>query len=101
MRILIIGGTVFLGRAAVQAAFPGGAVIVRPGMIVGPRDPTDRFLYWPDRISQGGAVLAPADPGREVQLIDARDLAAWLIGLVERGHTGVFNATGPEGRLSM
>ncbi len=90
-----------LCEAAVQAAFPGGAVIVRPGMIVGPRDPTDRFLYWPDRISQGGTVLAPGDPGREVQLIDARDLAAWMIGLVERGQTGVFNATGPEGRLSM
>jgi nucleoside-diphosphate-sugar epimerase len=90
-----------LCEAQVQAAFPGGALIIRPGMIVGPHDPTDRFLYWPDRISEGGTVLAPGDPARQVQLIDARDLAAWTISLLESGGTGVYNAIGPAGRLDM
>jgi 2'-hydroxyisoflavone reductase len=85
----------------VQAAFPARALIVRPGMIVGPHDPTDRFVYWPDRIAEGGTVLAPGDPGRQVQLIDARDLAAWMIRLLESGKTGVYNAIGPADRLDM
>jgi 2'-hydroxyisoflavone reductase len=90
-----------LCEAEVEAAFPGGALIVRPGMIVGPHDPTDRFLYWPDRIAEGGTVLAPGDPGRQVQLIDARDLAAWMIELVAAGRAGAYNAIGPDTRLDM
>ncbi len=90
-----------LCEAEVQAAFPAGALIIRPGMIVGPDDPTDRFLYWPDRMAEGGTVLAPGDPGRQVQLIDARDLAAWLISLLESSKTGVYNAIGPAERLDM
>jgi nucleoside-diphosphate-sugar epimerase len=90
-----------LCEAEVERAFPGRALIVRPGMIVGPHDPTDRFTYWPDRIAAGGRVLAPGDPGREVQLIDVRDLAAWMIAMVGRGTAGTFAATGPDHLLTM
>ena len=85
----------------VADAFPAGALIVRPGLIVGPYDPTDRFTYWPRRIARGGEVLAPGDPGRQVQLVDARDLAEWLMRLVEERQTGIFNAAGPEYPLTM
>ena len=95
------GALKVLCEQEVQAAFPAGALILRPGMIVGPNDPTDRFTYWPVRIADGGEVLAPGDPDRQVQLIDARDLARWNLELVERGVTGVFNVTGPAGRLTM
>lgn len=76
------------------------ATIVRPGLIVGPGDPTDRFTYWPARLARGGDVLAPpaADP---VQIIDARDLTAWVVRLAEEDTGGVFNGTGPESPLDM
>ena len=90
-----------LCEVEVETEFAGRALIVRPGMIVGPHDPTDRFTYWPDRLRAGGTVLAPGDPQREVQLIDARDLAGWMLAMVERGRVGTFVATGPERRLSM
>ena len=86
---------------AAEAAMPGRALVVRPGMIVGPHDYTDRFPYWRRRVSEGGEVLAPGDPEQQVQLIDARDLAAWMLGMAEEGGTGVYNATGPEHRLTM
>lgn len=85
----------------VESAFPGATTIIRPGLIVGPFDPTDRFSYWPLRVAEGGEVLAPGDPERQVQVIDARDLANWTLECVERGTTGTFNATGPATRLSM
>jgi hypothetical protein len=85
----------------VHAVYPAGALIIRPGLIVGPHDPTDRFTYWPVRIAEGGEVLAPGDPDRPVQVIDVRDLAAWNLDLAERGVTGVFNATGPAMTLTM
>lgn len=85
----------------VRAAFPDAALVIRPGLIVGPFDPTDRFSYWPIRIARGGEVLAPGDPDRQVQVIDARDLANWTVDCVERGTTGTFNATGPATRLTM
>lgn len=85
----------------VRAAFPDAALVIRPGLIVGPFDPTDRFSYWPIRIARGGEVLAPGDPDRQVQVIDARDLANWTVECVERGTTGTFNATGPATRLTM
>jgi 2'-hydroxyisoflavone reductase len=78
----------------VQTAFGEGALIVRPGLIVGPHDPTGRFTYWPHRLARGGEILAPGPPERLVQFIDVRDLAAWTIGLLDGGHGGVFNATG-------
>jgi 2'-hydroxyisoflavone reductase len=69
---------------------------VRAGLIVGPYDPTDRFTYWPRRLAEGGDVLAPGRPDRPVQVIDARDLAAFLLVLAERGPGGAVNATGEE-----
>lgn len=90
-----------LCEQAVQAAFPDGALILRPGLIVGPFDSSDRFTYWPVRLARGGNVLAPGDPQMPVQIIDARDLAEWNIRLVESRVTGVFNATGPENLLTM
>lgn len=90
-----------LCEQAVQAAYPEGALIIRPGLIVGPHDSSDRFTYWPARLARGGEVLAPGDPQMPVQIIDARDLAEWNIRLVEDRVTGVFNATGPENLLTM
>ncbi|MEZ4416368.1 MAG: NAD-dependent epimerase/dehydratase family protein [Gemmatimonadota bacterium] len=81
--------------------FPGRATIIRPGLIVGPGDETDRFTYWPARIHRGGEVLAPGTPDDATQIIDARDLAHWTIRMAEQGTVGVFNATGPEEPRSM
>ena len=85
----------------VAAAFPNSALIIRPGLIVGPHDPTDRFTYWPVRANRGGEILAPDVPNAPIQIIDVRDLASWMLDLVERNETGVFNATGPDYYLSM
>ncbi|HEY8292948.1 MAG TPA: hypothetical protein VIG44_10690, partial [Thermomicrobiales bacterium] len=79
---------------------PGRALIVRPGLIVGPHDPTNRFTYWPHRIAQGGDVLAPDGPAHPARFIDARDLAAWVIGMIESGTTGTYNARGPNETLT-
>ncbi len=86
---------------ALQQAFDGASLIIRPGLIVGPHDPTDRFTYWPSRLARGGEVLAPGSPDRQVQFIDARDLAAWCLDLLEAGTGGVFNASGPKRPLTM
>lgn len=75
--------------------------IVRPGLISGPGDETDRFTYWPVRLARGGEVLAPGDGSDPVQFIDARDLAEWMIRLCESRTTGVFNATGPARPMTM
>jgi 2'-hydroxyisoflavone reductase len=93
------GGLKALCERAVEAAMPGRALIIRPGLVVGPYDPTDRFTYWPHRIAGGGEVLAPGRPTRAVQFIDARDLAAWALRLAERQVTGVYHATGPAAPL--
>jgi 2'-hydroxyisoflavone reductase len=85
----------------VAEAYPTGALCIRPGLIVGPHDPTDRFTYWPSRVARGGRVLAPGHPEREVQFIDVRDLAEWIVRMVERRRTGTFNATGPTRPLTM
>jgi|RhiMetdeSRZDD1v2_1073273.scaffolds.fasta_scaffold02401_12 nucleoside-diphosphate-sugar epimerase len=90
-----------LCEQAAERAMPGRVLTIRPGLIVGPHDPTDRFTYWPHRIAQGGAVIAPGSPDRPVQIIDARDLAEWTLRMVEAGRTGVFNATGPDYQLTM
>jgi nucleoside-diphosphate-sugar epimerase len=71
------------------------ALIVRPGLIVGPHDPTGRFTYWPHRVAKGGDFLVPAPPDGQAQFVDARDLGAWLLDLCERGASGAFNATHP------
>lgn len=79
-----------------EKAFPGRATNIRPGLIVGPGDRSDRYTYWPVRIDRGGEVLAPGDPLDPVQVIDVRDLGEWMIHIVEESIFGVFNATGPE-----
>jgi 2'-hydroxyisoflavone reductase len=78
----------------VTGAFGERALVVRPGLIVGPHDPTDRFTYWPRRVAAGGRVLAPAPPDAPVQFIDARDLGAWIVRATERSLHGTYNATG-------
>ncbi len=80
---------------AVWDVYGDRAIIVRPGLIVGPHDPTGRFTYWPHRVSRGGEVLVPGPPESTVQFIDARDLGAWMVELLERGESGAFNATRP------
>ncbi|MDC8014778.1 NAD-dependent epimerase/dehydratase family protein [Tahibacter soli] len=80
--------------------FKDKATIIRPGLIVGPGDETDRFSYWPVRIARGGEVLAPGNGDDPVQFIDARDLAEWSIRMAERRVFGTFNATGPDYKLS-
>jgi 2'-hydroxyisoflavone reductase len=90
-----------LGEQAAEAAFPDRSTIVRPGLIVGPGDPTDRFTYWPVRIDRGGEILAPGTGNDPVQIIDVRDLTEWIVRLAEEGIVGRFNATGPGTRLSM
>jgi 2'-hydroxyisoflavone reductase len=77
------------------------ALIIRPGLIVGPLDPSDRFTYWPVRIDKGGEVMAPGTPNDPVQFIDARDLAEWTIHMIEQKATGTYNATGPDKPLTM
>ena len=74
---------------------------LRPGLIVGPFDPSDRFTYWPQRVAQGGEILAPGDPQQAIQIVDVRDLAAWTVQMVETGHTSIYNATGPAQPLPM
>jgi nucleoside-diphosphate-sugar epimerase len=75
------------------------AFIVRPGLIIGPGDPSGRFTYWPERLAEGGEVLAPESPDRDTQAIDVRDLAAWIVTGAENRLTGVYDATGPVQRL--
>src|SRR5438445_3735351 len=90
-----------LSEKEVEKWFPGKASIIRPGLIVGPRDETDRFTYWPVRIDRGGEVLAPGKPSDPVQFIDARDLAEWTIRMAENRETGIYNATGPAKPLEI
>ena len=90
-----------LSEREAEKWFPKKTLIIRPGLIVGPRDETDRFTYWPVRIERGGEVLAPGSPDDPVQFIDARDLAEWTIRMVENGETGIYNATGPAKPLGV
>ncbi len=95
------GGRKALCEQEVGSAFPGRSLVIRPGLIVGPYDPTDRFTYWPYRITLSGEVLAPAPEESPIQFIDARDLALWMLQMAERRQAGTYNATGPAERLSM
>ncbi len=95
------GPTKALAERIAEEAFPGRTTIVRPGFIVGPGDPTDRFTYWPVRIDRGGEVLAPGDGADPVQYIDVRDLTEWMVRLVETGTVGAFNGVGIGAPLSM
>jgi nucleoside-diphosphate-sugar epimerase len=85
----------------VRKVFGARALIVRPGLIVGPYDTTDRFPYWPRRMARGGEVLAPGEASAPTQFIDARDLAEFMLSLLERNVSGTFNATGPAEPLTL
>jgi 2'-hydroxyisoflavone reductase len=82
-------------EGVVRDAFGDRATVVRPGLIAGPHDPTDRFTYWVRRVALGGEVLAPGPPDYDVQFIDARDLAAFVLLLVERGTAGTYSVVAP------
>ena len=88
------GANKALCEQIVQEVYGSRALIGRPGLITGPHDPTDRFPYWPRRIARGGRVLAPGDAGDLTQVIDVRDLAAFLLDGLHRERTGVYNLTG-------
>jgi 2'-hydroxyisoflavone reductase len=93
------GGGKAGAERVIQAAMPGRVTVVRPGLIVGPRDPTGRFTYWPARMARGGTVLAPGRPERPVQLIDVRDLAQWCVDLARQRRAGVLHGVGPRGSM--
>jgi 2'-hydroxyisoflavone reductase len=95
------GGGKALCEKAAEAALPGRVTNIRPGFIVGPRDTSGRYIYWPVRASLGGKMIVPGSPADPIQLIDVRDLADWIIRCIEDNVVGVYNATGPEKELSM
>lgn len=95
------GGLKALCDQAAQEVMPDRVLILRPGLIVGPYDYTDRFTYWPVRVARGGEVLAPGPPDRFIQFIDVRDLAEWTISMIERKATGAYNTHGLPNRLTM
>ncbi len=82
-----------LCEQVVVEEFAGRALNVRAGLIIGPYDPTDRFTYWATRIQRGGDFLAPESPAYRVQVIDARDIAAWVLRMAGAGAGGTFNVT--------
>ena len=85
-----------LTEAEATALLPGRVMVIRPGLIVGPHDPTDRFTYWVRRLAEGGEVLAPESPDvARTQVIDAADLAEWIVASAVAGRTGVYNAVAP------
>lgn len=83
-----------------EECLPGRVLNVRAGLIVGPLDYSDRFTYWPTRVAAGGEVLAPGDPDRQLQFVDVRDLAEWIVRMAEARHAGTYNATGPDYALT-
>jgi 2'-hydroxyisoflavone reductase len=96
----VYGALKVLCERAAEARSPGRTLVLRSGLVVGPRDPTERFAYWPRRVARGGPLLA-AEPDQPVQFIDARDLGAWTIAAAETGTAGIFNAVGPAEPLTM
>jgi 2'-hydroxyisoflavone reductase len=97
----LYGGLKALSEQAAEEAMPNRVLIVRPGLIVGPYDYTDRFTYWVARVARGGEVLAPGRPERFVQFIDARDLAEWIVSMAERKAAGIYNTNFTPGQLTM
>lgn len=90
-----------LCEKAVQVIYAERALVVRPGLIVGPHDPTDRFTYWPVRVARGGDILTPENPAAPVQIVDVRDLSDFIISLIETGASGIYNAAGPDYGLTL
>ena len=97
----LYNGLKALCEQAVEEVLPEKCLTIRPGLIVGPNDYSDRFTYWVARVANGGEVLAPAPSDRDVQFIDVRDLAEWLVKMVEAEATGVYNASGPPQQFTM
>jgi len=97
----LYGGLKALCEQTLLEVISDRSLIVRPGLIVGPYDYTDRFTYWVMRVAEGGEVLAPGRPGRSVQFIDVRDLSEWIIQITELKASGVYNANGLPGSVSM
>ncbi|MCP4571618.1 MAG: twin-arginine translocation signal domain-containing protein [bacterium] len=90
-----------LCEQAAEKAYPGRTTNIRPGLIVGPRDRSGRFTYWPVRVQKGGEVLAPDGPEIPTQIIDVRDLGEFIVRCAEENITGVFNATTPPEELTI
>jgi 2'-hydroxyisoflavone reductase len=97
----LYGGLKALCERAAEEVMSGRVLNIRPGLIVGPYDYTDRFTYWLVRVVQGGEVLAPGRPDYAVQFIDARDLANWIVTMIEKKQSGIYNANGLPGKLTM
>ena len=95
------GGLKVLCERTAEEVMPNRVLTIRPGLIVGPHDYTDRFTYWVVRVARGGEVVAPGPPDRFVQFIDARDLANWIVTMIEGGKTGIYNANGLPNELTM
>lgn len=95
------GGGKALCEKAAETAMPGRVTNIRPGYIIGPRDTSGRFIFWPVRASTGGKMIVPGNPADPIQIIDVRDLADWIIHCIENNVVGVYNATGPGKELSM
>ena len=95
------GGLKALCEQAAEAEMPGRTTVVRPGLIVGPGDSTDRFSYWPARADRGGEILAPGSAQDPTQFIDVRDLAEFLLLTLEQRHIGIYNADAREGAITM
>jgi 2'-hydroxyisoflavone reductase len=90
-----------LCEKTVEEIYGDRALIIRPGLIVGSYDATDRFTYWPMRVKRGGDMIAPDRPDAPIQVIDVRDLSDFIIDLVEQNASGIYNATGPDSPLTM
>ena len=90
-----------LSENEVKSGFGAGAIVVRPGYIVGPGDTTDRWTYWPMRVARGGEILVPGKKSDPVQYVDVRDLAEFMITLLENNTNGTFNVVGPARKQTM
>jgi 2'-hydroxyisoflavone reductase len=95
------GGGKAMCEQAAEKAMPGRVTVLRPGFMVGPRDTSGRFLYWPVRASLGGVMIVPGAPADPIQIIDVRDVADWIIHCLEQRIVGIYNVTGPAQPLSM
>lgn len=90
-----------LCEKTVQDIYGDRALIIRPGLIVGPHDPTDRFTYWPMRVKRGDDMITPDRPQTPIQIIDVRDLAEFILKLIEENASGIFHTTGPDYELKI
>jgi 2'-hydroxyisoflavone reductase len=97
----LYGGLKTACEVETERAMGDRGLIIRPGLIVGPHDYSDRFTYWVRRLDRGGEVLSPGSPERRIQFIDARDLAEWMLRMAESSAFGVYQATGPETPIAM